>query len=94
MDKINIGVIGVGWFGHFHAQVYDYLAGANLVGVYDIDQPRTKEVAQELGVRAFASMEDLLADDTIQAVSICVKDQYHLKPVLAACQSARQNTGG
>jgi predicted dehydrogenase len=89
MDKINIGVIGVGWFGHFHAQVYDYLAGANLVGVYDIDQPRTKEVAQELGVRAFASMEDLLADDTIQAVSICVKDQYHLKPVLAACKAGK-----
>jgi predicted dehydrogenase len=89
IDKVAVGVIGVGWFGSLHAKVYDYLAGANLVGVYDKDWDRTKQVAEELGVCAFPSLEDLLADDSIEAVSICVKDQYHLEPVLAACRAGK-----
>lgn len=89
LQQVNVGVIGVGWFGHFHAQIYDYLAAANLLGVYDIDQERTRTVAAEFGVKPFASLETLLADEAIDAVSICVKDQHHLEPTLAAARAGK-----
>ncbi len=89
MNTVNVGVIGVGWFGEFHARIYDYMAGSNLVGVYDLDPKRTETVAKSLGVHAYSSMDDLLADDSIQAVSIVVKDQHHLDPVLAACKARK-----
>lgn len=87
--SVNVGVIGAGWFGEKHAQVYNYLPASNLVGVYDADSARTEKVAASLGVRPFKSMEELLDDPTIQAVSICVKDQYHLQPALAACRAGK-----
>ena len=86
---INVGVIGVGWFGEFHSRIYDFMPGSNLIGVYDLDPKRTKLVSKELDVQGFHSMEDMLSDESIEAVSICVKDQFHLEPVLAACKARK-----
>jgi len=87
--KVNVGVIGVGWFGEFHARLYEQLQGANLIGVCDADIRRAEEVAARLGTRAYANSEELLADSAIEAVSICTTDQYHLEPVLQACQAGK-----
>ena len=83
--NINVGVIGVGWFGEFHARLYHQLTSANLVGVCDTDFSRAKIVAEKLGTQVFESTEALLAEKDIEAVSICTSDQFHLKPALAAC---------
>jgi predicted dehydrogenase len=87
--QVDVGVIGAGWFGELHAQCYDYMPEANLVGVCDVDLDRAREVASRLGVRAFPTVDELLADDSIQAVSVCTSDHNHLKPVLAACAAGR-----
>ncbi len=87
--KVNVGVIGVGWFGEFHARLYKQLQGANLIGVCDADFQRAKDVAEQLGTRAFADSEELLAEQSLEAVSICTSDQHHLKPVLQACQAGK-----
>lgn len=87
--KVNIGVIGVGWFGEFHARLYKQLSSANLIGIYDADSQRSKKVADKLNVRDFENMESLLADPSIEAVSICTSDQYHLQPALAACLAGK-----
>jgi predicted dehydrogenase len=88
-DKINVGVIGVGWFGEFHARLYKQLQGANLIGVCDADIERAQEVAARLDTRFYADAEELLAEESIAAVSICTTDQYHLEPTLAACQAGK-----
>ncbi len=90
-ERVNVGVIGVGWFGEIHARIYDFMAGSNLVGVYDLNQERTTKVSRALSVHAYTSMEEMLANESIEAVSICVKDQFHLEPVLAACEAGTQN---
>ena len=89
IEKVNVAVIGVGWFGEKHAQIYKDLAGSRLVGVYDQDNVRTHTVAKSLNVIGFNSMDDLLADRSIDAVDICIKDRYHLKPVQAACKAGK-----
>ncbi len=92
MDKnrnINVGVIGVGWFGEFHARLYKQLSSANLVGVCDADLSRAKEVAGKLDTQIFETAEALLAEKDIQAVSICTSDQFHLEPALAACRAGK-----
>jgi predicted dehydrogenase len=88
-EQLNVGVIGVGWFGELHARTYNYMTGAKLVGVCDANLARAEEVAAPLGVRAFAGIEELLADNTIQAVSVCTSDPNHLEPVLAACAAGK-----
>ncbi|NLD49474.1 MAG: Gfo/Idh/MocA family oxidoreductase [Clostridiaceae bacterium] len=88
-QQVNVGVIGVGWFGEKHAQVYNNLSGSNLIGVFDTNTETKNRVASALGVQSFSTINDLLADDSIDAVSICVKDQYHLQPVLAAAKAGK-----
>jgi predicted dehydrogenase len=87
--KVNVGVIGVGWFGEFHARLYSQLPGANLVGVCDTDIERAQEVADRLGTKVYANADELLSERSIAAVSICTSDQYHLEPTLAACRAGK-----
>ncbi len=73
--KLNIGVIGVGYLGQYHAQKYAQLATANLVAVVDSDLTRANEIATLYGANAFLNYEDIL--DTVDAVSIVVPTPLH-----------------
>ncbi len=75
MRKIKCGVIGVGHLGRHHARIYKILPECELVGVYDIDHNRCKQVADELGVTAFASSKDLIGE--ADALSVAVPTKFH-----------------
>jgi predicted dehydrogenase len=68
-------VIGVGEHGRHHARALSGIPGARLAGVYDLSVERTKEVAAELGVRAFGSLEEALGG--VQAASIVIPTSEH-----------------
>ena len=46
MKKIKVGVVGVGYFGQFHAEKYANMEEVELVGVADVDTSRAREIAQ------------------------------------------------
>lgn len=75
MKKINVGVIGVGYLGRFHAQKYAALQGANLIGVADIEKSQAERVADECHCRAFTDYRDLLP--LVDAVSVAVPTSFH-----------------
>jgi predicted dehydrogenase len=68
MDPLDIGVIGTGHLGALHTKMYAQIPNAHLVGVFDIDTARAKNIAEEFGTKAFAQIDDLLAN--VDAVSI------------------------
>jgi predicted dehydrogenase len=73
--KVRIGICGVGHLGAQHARCLGGLPGSDLVGVYDTDRDRAREVATRWGVRAFDRFEDLLGD--VEAVSCVAPTAYH-----------------
>ncbi len=77
MKNINIGVIGVGYLGRFHAQKYAALDGVNLVGVADVNIEQAQQVASECGCKSFSDYQDLLP--AVDAVSIVVPTSSHHK---------------
>ncbi|MCJ7507873.1 MAG: Gfo/Idh/MocA family oxidoreductase [candidate division Zixibacteria bacterium] len=77
MNRIKTGVIGTGHLGRFHAKVYSQLDGAELVGVYDIDQDKAKKVAIELGTNCFSELNQLLKE--IEAASLVVPTSSHFE---------------
>lgn len=89
MKKLNVGVIGVGWFGELHVRVYSSLPQVNLIGIFDENEARANEVSQKHGIKAFKKIDDLLNDPSLQAVSICTSDNNHLEPVLKACAAGK-----
>ncbi len=77
MKNIQVGVIGVGYLGRFHAQKYAALQGVDLVGVADIDSVQAQQVAKECGCQSFSDYRQLLP--VVDAVSIVVPTPYHHK---------------
>ncbi len=76
-EKIPVAVIGVGEHGKNHARHFKEIAGAELVGVYDVNAARGREVAVELGVRVFEDIEDALR--AVRAVSIVIPTTDHAR---------------
>lgn len=75
MSKLRCAVIGVGYLGRFHAQKYAALEHVDLVGVYDSYLPQAQAVAQELNVKVFSHLDELLK--SVDAVSIATTTSAH-----------------
>jgi len=75
ISAVNVGVFGVGSLGQAHARIYSELERANLVGVYDVDTARAREIAGQYGTQAFDTM-DALAEQ-VDAASVVVPTDLH-----------------
>ena len=84
MDRLRLGVIGVGHLGAFHAKLAAQIENLELVGVYDLDARRCREVAGTHGVKPFDSLEELL--DVVQAVSVVVPTEAHFQTAWRALE--------
>jgi UDP-N-acetylglucosamine 3-dehydrogenase len=83
MNKLRVGVIGVGAMGKHHVRIYNGMRGVELVGVVDINKKTTKEVATEYNTEAFTDCENLLKKD-LDAVTIAVPTSLHKDIALKA----------
>jgi len=79
MDKIKVGVVGVGHLGSIHAQIYKELETCSLAGVCDTDQARLAEVSGRLSVPAYRDYKELLGK--VEAVSIAAPTRLHYQIV-------------
>ena len=68
-------MVGVGYLGIIHAQIYKKLQNCSLVGVCDTDEARAKQVSEDLGILDFTDYRQLL--DKVEAVSIAVPTRLH-----------------
>ena len=75
MEKIKVGVVGVGYFGKFHAEKYAKIKEVELLGVVDVDTSRAKEIAKRYRTQPFNHHADLF--NKVQAVSIAVPTPFH-----------------
>jgi predicted dehydrogenase len=75
MNKVRVGVIGVGALGQHHARVYASLPDATLVGVVDTHPGRAEEIAGHLGTSPFTTPSSLLGK--VDAVSIATPTILH-----------------
>lgn len=74
-QPLRIGVIGTGSLGYHHARILRDVPGIVFKGFYEANPERAGTVARELGIRAYPSVETLLAD--VDAVSIVVPTSHH-----------------
>jgi len=75
LDKIKVGVVGVGHLGQHHLRIYSQLPEAELVGIYDIDLLKAKEKSEEFNTRYFEELDDLL--EKTEAISLVVPTSFH-----------------
>jgi myo-inositol 2-dehydrogenase/D-chiro-inositol 1-dehydrogenase len=79
MVDLSIGVIGAGGMGSRHVMnLQRYVKGARVVAIYDLDQVRAKQVAEECGsATAFSDPLQLIQDTNVDAVVIASPDPTH-----------------
>jgi predicted dehydrogenase len=75
MDRVRVGVVGVGALGQHHARVYASMREATLAGVVDTFPGRAEQVAAPLGTRVFSKCSDLF--DKVDAVSVATPTTLH-----------------
>jgi len=75
MSKLKTAVVGVGALGRHHLRWMSQLTDSELIGVYDIDQTRCQEYADEYKIKAFETIDQLAGE--VDAVSIVVPTTVH-----------------
>ena len=75
MQRVPVGVVGVGALGRHHARHLATMDGVKLVGVYDVDLARAAETAATFDCRAFSSCAELLSH--VAAVTVAVSTLHH-----------------
>lgn len=78
-DTIGVGLIGAGDISVLHAAAIKKCPGAKLVGLWNRNQGRATQRAQEFGCRNYASPEELVADPAIDAVFVLTNLETHLE---------------
>ncbi len=77
MERLKVGVIGVGHLGSLHAKMYAQIPSVELIGVADADPARAAKIAGAHGCRAFGSPGELLG--AVQAVSVATPTSTHFE---------------
>jgi len=71
VKKLNVAVIGAGFWGRNHIRVYKELPNANLSSICEVNSERLKAAVKEYQVKGYKNISDLLKRGDIDAVSIC-----------------------
>jgi len=83
--RLRVAVVGAG--SHSYRNIFTTLTflPVELVAVCDVDLPRARVVADQYGARAsYASLAEMLASETLDAVFLCVSPAAHPKLAVEA----------
>ncbi len=86
---IKVAIIGAGFMGQMHANVYNLLPNAKLVAVVDSDVNRAKVLVKNEDVKVYQSMEDLLANTEVDLIDICTPTYLHHDYVIKAAKAGK-----
>lgn len=82
---LRAGVVGLGMMGRNHVRVWDEAVdGVDLVAVADPDPEAVRRAAQGRAARGYATVEEMLASESIDLLSIVAPTSLHLPVALAA----------
>ncbi|MFC3831795.1 MULTISPECIES: Gfo/Idh/MocA family protein [Deinococcus] len=80
---VSAAIIGAGGISKRHYEGYKQ-AGVNVVAIADASEAIRQLREKEWEVRAYATFEELLANEDVQAVSICTPNAFHAPATIMA----------
>lgn len=89
---MKFGVIGTGTFGSRHIQAYDRHPQAELVGVLDLNREQAEAAVATFSstpVPVFTDIDEFLAIEGLEAVSVATPDHLHTAPALAVAKAGK-----
>lgn len=89
-NMLKIGIIGCGKIAQVrHIPEYIDNVNSEIVAYYDRTLSRAEEMVEKYGGKSYKSYEELLEDEDIDAVSICVANQLHAEITIKALRAGK-----
>lgn len=85
----TFGIIGGGMIANFHAQAIQAMKGGKLGAIYARNPDKAAALAQKYQCKAYTNLAHLLADKSIDIVTIATPSGAHLEPTLAAAKAGK-----
>ena len=90
MTKVKWGILGLGWFGEWHAAALAGLANVELHAFCTRTESRLKDLGGKYDVKhLYTDYNEMLADPELEAVSITTMWDQHAAPALAAIKAGK-----
>ena len=88
--RTRIGIIGVGQIGKGHVRKYMAMPHVEIAAIADINEGEARRVAAENGIAGvYTDFRELLARDDIQAVDVCLHNNFHMPATVAALEAGK-----
>ncbi|MSS71556.1 MAG: dehydrogenase [Candidatus Latescibacteria bacterium] len=90
MERIGVGIVGYGYAGRkFHAYLIGQEPGLRLCAVASRDAGRRAQAEADRGVRAYATLDAMLQDETVRLVVIATPHDTHADLAIRAMEAGR-----
>ncbi|MBQ9592814.1 MAG: Gfo/Idh/MocA family oxidoreductase [Lachnospiraceae bacterium] len=86
MKKVRVGIVGCGKVAHLHAKSFAAIPECEFVAVCNHRLGRAQEFAAQYGVKAYDSVEEMIKDAGVEAVTICTPHPVHAGDAIAAAK--------
>jgi len=100
---IRVGIVGIGFMGMIHYLAYQRVRGVKVQAICSRDPQKLAGDWRGIqgnfgppgahmdlaGIKAYASLDELLADPQIDLVDICLPPALHAPATIAACQAGK-----
>lgn len=90
MNKIRIGIIGVGIIGKVHLENYKNIEDVEVIAAADIDEQELQRVSEKFNIpHTYTNFRDMLQRDDIDAIDVCLHNNLHAPATIAALQAGK-----
>ncbi len=91
MKKYNVGIIGYGWVASAHIPAINASSQAQVTAIYSSRPLDDLEVSARHGssIRTYTDLAEMLADESLHAISVCSYPYQHTKHVIAAAKAGK-----
>lgn len=91
MEKVRVGVVGIGRNGSQHVKIYWEHPWAELVGICDYDPQKLQRCQEWLGlderVGLYTNLDEMLAKANLDALSVNTPDHLHAEPFVKGLEA-------
>lgn len=78
MEKVRIGIVGVGHLGKLHLKNLLEIKSAECSGIYDIDNEKAKSIADEFKVKSFSNLDGLFKNSDGVIISTTTSNHFEV----------------
>lgn len=89
MEKVRFGIVGCGVIAEFHFRAIGDIEEAEAAGCVDAYAPSAERFSAAHGIRRYETLEAMLADPQIDAVTICTPSGLHASQAIMAMRAGK-----